>query len=175
MKNLRNAFITLLLLMPAVLFAQNAGYVNKIDFIKAQFSTINNNIRYYKKVVRDDAGQTTEGGEATGYFKDGEIKKITTIYYGETGKASEEYYFFDKKLIFYYSFTQRYEKPFYIGKVKIVSKNEDRYYFDDGSIIKYINKPIKKIAPDELVKTASETQNDVKRLLTLLRHPALAE
>ncbi|MHB8206179.1 hypothetical protein [Mucilaginibacter sp.] len=167
MKNLNKLISLLIIFFSFNACAQNLNK-DKIAFIKAQYTIINHNLSSYQKVTRNDGGQTTEGGEVNLYSAGTEIKKISTVYYGETGKINEEYYFFDNRLIFYYSLEENYKQPISIAPKVIVSKKqESRYYFNDGVLIKYIYNPIKQMSNDEIKKTEIETQTETKRLLSL--------
>ncbi len=161
--------VTLLFFLPVISFAQATPDTGRINFIKAQFASINSHISTYKKVHRDDMGQSTEGGEAMAYFDGKDLKKIVSTMYGETGKGTSEYYFCNKKLIFYYAVTYRYNKPMNVdGGGKIASTYEDRYYFDGNNIFKYINKPQKAISVKELDKEAKEDLAEAARLVKLV-------
>jgi hypothetical protein len=64
-----------------------------ISSIRRNYSEINRNAAKYKKVKKDLSGFSTEGGGLVAYFEGPSIMKITATFYGETGKASEDYYF----------------------------------------------------------------------------------
>jgi hypothetical protein len=169
MRNLTQPLILLLLFFfSGNVFGQNIDK-DKILLIRSQVENINQSLSSYKLITKDDDDQTTEGGEVKGYFSGGEIKRIGAVYYGETGRVRKEYYFANKKLIFYYSFEERYKQPFYTtpGKVIISKKQETRFYFDNGILIKYIYNPIRQMGNGEVRKTEIETQTETKRLLTL--------
>src|ERR1700754_2437260 len=101
MKHIFKNIITLLLLL-LPFFASAQSDTAKINFIKAQYADINSHLKSYRKVAKEDTAETTEGNEVLLYFNGSEIRKIQATYYGETGKAVDEYYFNEKKLIFYY-------------------------------------------------------------------------
>ena len=166
---------TLLLIVAAMFFACNSNSRNKppdnsarINFIRAQFALINKNIKSYKKVDKEDTAETTEGNEVDLYYSRDTIKKISAEYFGETGKSLEEYYFYNNKLIFYYSLATHYKLPFYLTKNPLIaSKNEERYYFNNGAIVKYIYSQGKKIPANEANKTGIETLKEANRLMHL--------
>ena len=140
----------------------------KVNFIKAQFTAINANLKSYKKVVKEDTAQTTEGNEVRLYFKGDTIKKIVAEYYGETGKSLEEYYFFNKKLIFYYFREDHYKVPIYVNSsVKIASTKETRYYLSNGKIFLVKLTPKATVSSFEYNKLSVETQKEAGRLLHL--------
>jgi hypothetical protein len=125
-------------------FSQKPPDTTKINFIKTQYAEINKNLKSYKKIEKTDTAETTEGNEVLLYYKGNEIKKIATTYYGETGKALYEYYFFNKKLIFCYFVDYHYNKPFYItGGGKITSTTEERFYLDNDKVLMVKKRPSK--------------------------------
>lgn len=159
--------IFLLTCLPYLVFAQND--TAKINFIKAQYADINATLKSDKKEVKEDTIESTDGNEVALYFKADTIKKISVVYYGETGKALEEYYFFNKKLIFYYSVEYRYDVPIYVnnGNVKIASKKEKRYYLNDDKIFLVKYSPRETISPAGFTKLSIETRKEADRLLHL--------
>jgi len=140
----------------------------KINFVKAQYAEINNNLAAYKHVVKEDTAKTTEGNEVTEYFKGDEIRKIKVWYYGETGKAIFEYYFFNKKLIFFYTADYGYDKPIYVNRnVKVTSVKEKRYYFNGGKIFTVKYNPPKTGLENELNELSISTKKETIRILGL--------
>src|ERR1700733_16186912 len=100
MKPYHKFIFTLLLILPSALCkVQNSADTAQVNFIKTQYTEINKNLKFYRKVVKTDTAETTEGNEIRLYFNGDEIKKIEALYYGETGKVLNEYYFFNKKLM----------------------------------------------------------------------------
>jgi hypothetical protein len=165
----RIVFTSVLFLSSFFSFAQNSSDIAKINFIKARFAEINNDLKSFKKVIVQDTAETTEGNEVIKYFNGNEIKKINATYYGETGKAIEEYYFFNKKIIFYYGVEYRYDVPIYVnnGHVKVVSIKETRYYFKDDNIFKVKLNPKHTISPTTYIRLSIETQKEGRRLMKL--------
>jgi hypothetical protein len=152
---------------PFLVFAQSD--TAKINFIKAQYANINASLKFDKKVEKEDTSETTEGNEITLYLKGDTIKKISAIYYGETGKTLQEYYFFSKKLIFYYFEEDRYDMPVNAknGGVKVASKKEKRYYFNDRKIFLIKSNPKETVSPTEITKLSAETEKEASRLMRL--------
>jgi len=152
-----------------VALSQDANDTAKINFIKTQFAAINNNLSSFKKVTVEDTAESTEGNEVVKYFSGNEIKKIKAIYLGETGKATDEYYFFNNKLIFYYRAVYRYDVPIYAnnGKVKAKLAEETRYYFNGDRIFLARLNPKREVAPAEYQKLSVETQKEARRMVKL--------
>ncbi len=135
--------VILLILSTAFCFAQNGSDSAQLNFIKTQYGETDKDLKSYRKVLKTDTAETTEGNVIQLYFNGDEIKKIKAIYYGETGKAIKEYYFFNEKLMFCYFVEYKYDVPINAtnGKVKTASKKEKRYYFKDDKIFLVWLKP----------------------------------
>jgi hypothetical protein len=71
--------------------------------------------------------------------------KMVATYLGESGKASEEYYFWDGKLIFVLRTEFRYDKPL---SGKVTAKTENRFYFGNDKLIRWIDENGKQAASD---------------------------
>jgi hypothetical protein len=115
------------------------------------------------KVSEFDAGLlATEGVEAKA-FRDlkGELKLIRTISYGEMGKLLSEYYFQNKQLVFVLVIDQRYNAPMYLDEkaakelgIAPFDSNktvvtEDRYYFNQDRLIRWLDNKKRSIAPTQ--------------------------
>ena len=85
-----------------------------------------NNWESIKKV---DLYQSTEGGEATFYFKDKKLQKVISKNYGETGKEIKEYYLNNDSLMFVYEATYKYNRPMYFDSLKM-QEMKDTAAFD---------------------------------------------
>ncbi len=159
--------ILLLLKLPVAAFAQSIDTAT-INFIKVQHDKINKNLKSYRRLVKTDTAETTEGNEVALFFSGTEIKKITSSYYGETGKKINEYYFFNKKLILNYTVDYHYTVPISVNsRGKSASVKETRYYFKDGKIFIAMLKPISTVTPKEMSRLAISTQEEVQRLINL--------
>jgi len=170
MKTFYISTITLVLLLSSgLIYGQNVGDTSKINFIKAEYAKINGSLKSYRKIIKEDTAESTEGNEISLYFKGDTIKKIKAIYYGETGKALTEYYFFNKRLIFYYFEEDRYDVPINAnnGHVKTASKKEKRYYLNDDEIFMVKLNPKETVSSEGIKELAIDTQKEAYRLLHL--------
>jgi hypothetical protein len=114
----------------------------KVKAIRAKYEQIEKGLKDSRQVKRDLPGESAEGGELTAYFKDRSVEKLSAKFLGETGKALEEYYFWNSELIFVLRVESHYTKPL-SGVVK--TKSEERFYFSDGKLIRWLgdgNKPV---------------------------------
>lgn len=121
-----------------------------ISDIKKQYLEINSNLSKYTKQEKKILGKSTEGGTIVSYFEKYNLKKIIVTQYGEMGKSISEYYY-KNDLIFVLIAEYLYDKPIYYKDIHIVSKNENRYYFFDDSLIKWINKERRVINPNSVL------------------------
>lgn len=116
-----------------------------IETIRQHYASINKNVPLYRRVKKNLSGFSGEGGELLAYFHGPSVMKMVATFFGETGKAVEEYYFWNGKLIFVFSTDNRYDRPL---SGKIVKKTEGRFYFKDDKLIKWIGEEGKEVAPD---------------------------
>ena len=124
--------------------------MNRLALIKQQFAAINAKLTSYKKISKDIFGESAEGGDIVKYYSGTAVKKIKQNFYGETGSLTEEFYYDSGVLIFYYSVQSKYDKPLNIAIPKIIAKPEQRCYFFEGKIIKYIYAPAKTLANKQI-------------------------
>jgi hypothetical protein len=114
--------------------------------IRRRYAAINRSVRKYKKVKKELSGFPLEGGELTAYFNGPRIMKITASYFGESGKATEEYYYWNEKLIFVLRRDYTYDQPM---SGKIVSAQANRFYFDNVRLIRWIDQNRKSKPPGD--------------------------
>jgi hypothetical protein len=115
-----------------------------IQLIRQQYAAINKAVRRYKKVKKELSGFSLEGGELFAYFDGPAIVKIVANHFGEMGRASEEYYYAKGKLIFGFRKDYRYNRPM---SGKVVSTQENRFYFQDDGLVRWINETGKPVSP----------------------------
>ncbi len=106
-----------------------------IATIRSRYATINKNQQRYRKVKKDFSGYSAEGGTMEAYLDGKAVMKIVATHFGESGRAVEEYYYWDGRLIFVYRRDSMYDNP---SSAKVVSTSEDRFYFDNDKLIRWI-------------------------------------
>jgi len=127
----------------------------KIVEIKNNFQRINAIKKWSKKIVKE-LWQSTEGGEATFFYLDNNLEKITETNYGEMGQNLTEYYFANNKLSFIYEKKMNYNRP--ITYVKELNEEiEDGIYFDINK--SEITEVRNYFYDDELIKQISTIKN----------------
>ena len=138
--------ITLTLFLFPVFVQTSAQATDPIAPIRQHYAQINSSAAKYKRVKKELSGFSAEGGELVAYFHGPSVMKMVATYFGESGKASEEYYFWDGKLIFVLRKDHRYNKPL---SGKIISTKEDRFYFSNDKLIRWIDENAKEVATDK--------------------------
>jgi hypothetical protein len=130
-----------------------------IETIRQRYTQINRNAPNYRKVKKNLSGFSAEGGEMIAYFHGPTVMKIVATYFGESGKATEEFYYWDGNLIFVLRKDSRYSKPL---SGKVVATTEDRFYFNNDKLIRWIDEHGKQVAAD----SADYTENQSDHLKT---------
>jgi hypothetical protein len=112
-----------------------SGDAAVIAQIRARFAEIGRESSTYRQTTRRLDGFSLEGGELKGFFRGAELRKLEVRFYGEMGRAREEYYFAGDSLFFVYTVHEAYTEPL-SGKVRVTV--EHRYYFHGGRLIRRI-------------------------------------
>ena len=129
---------------------------SSIQSIRQAYTRINRNTPRYRKVKKDLLGFSVEGGELLAYFDGDSIMKMVARYYGETGRATDEFYFAEGKLIFVFRKEQRYDRPL---SGKVVRNFENRFYFSGEKLIRWIDEGGKQIAATNKAFTEKQSEH----------------
>jgi hypothetical protein len=150
--------------------AANLPATDLISSIRKRYALINKSLPKYRKVKKELSGFSTEGGELAAYFDGKAIVKIATVNQGETGKSVEDFYYWDEKLIFVFRKEDKYDAPF---SGKVTRTTENRFYFSDGKLIRWIDENAKQVAPgaSEYLKKQSDYARASKLLVEGSRSP----
>lgn len=164
MKRTVSIFALLVLTGLSCLAPARAQTEDPIESIRKQYSTINSKVPTYRKVKKNLTGFSAEGGELVAWFHGPSIMKLTATFLGEMGRATEEYYFWNGKLIFVFRQDSNYSKPL---SGKVVSKKENRYYFANDKLIRWIDENGKQAEPtaateSEYLKNSKEFSEGAK-------------
>jgi hypothetical protein len=140
---------TLLLLTIKISLGQSADPM--IKGIRAKYTYIHKNLNSYDTTMTQIWNESTEGGQATAYYDDKELKMIQAIWFGETGKKMIEYYFDQGQLIFAFNQDFFYNRPIYWDQKlskehgdneafdpKKTTVKEDRYYFNNEELFLWL-------------------------------------
>ena len=142
--------------------AAGAPQADPIETIRQHYASINKSVPLYRRVKKSLSGFSGEGGELVAFFHGPSVMKMVATFYGEMGKAVEEYYFWNGQLIFVFRTDNNYDKPL---SGKIIKKTESRFYFKDDKLIKWLEADGKEIGTDsagynekqnEYLKTAKQ-------------------
>lgn len=141
-----------------------------IQPIQQRYATINRNASKYRKVKKELSGFSAEGGELVAYFNGRAIMKIVATYYGESGRAGEEYYYWNEKLIFVFRKEYRYDSPM---SGKVIQTNENRFYFSNDRLIRWVDENAKQIesGASEYQEKQSEYLQNSRQFTKAARSP----
>ena len=103
--------------------------------IRALFAEIERETPAYRRTTHELRGFSLEGGELVGFYRGSELRKLAARHFGETGQATQEYYFSDGRPVFVHVVDSRYDEPL---SGRVVFRTEDRYYFDGGRLIRHV-------------------------------------
>ena len=139
------------------LSSATAQIADPIQTIRQQYASINRNAAKYRKVKKELSGFSAEGGELNAYLSGSSIVKISATFYGEMGRATDEFYYSNDKLIFVFRKQAFYRAPL---SGKVIRTTENRYYFKDEKLLRWIDEDGKQVAT-----TAPEFSQAEARLL----------
>ena len=126
---------------------------DEVPLIRRRYAEIKRRLGRLRRVERDLAGLSAEGGRLVAFFDGDELKALHATFYGETGRALEEYYFDGGRLFFAYTKESRYDKPF--GRV--VAAPENRFYFRDGRLVRWLDPRGRPVPPARADFASRET------------------
>jgi predicted transcriptional regulator len=115
----------------------------KVKAIRIRYDEVEKDLKNCKQVKRAVMDESAEGGELTAYFSGQSLRKLVGIFYGETGKTLEEYYFWDERLFFVLRVDSHYDKP--LSGVT-TRKSEERFYFADDALIRWLDSEKKEVS-----------------------------
>jgi hypothetical protein len=116
-----------------------------VETVRQHYANINQNLARYRRVKKNLSGYSAEGGELVAYFHGPSVMKMVATFLGESGRAVEEYYFWNGQLIFVFHTDNRYDQPL---SGKVVRKTESRFYFNDDKLIRWLDENGKEVSSD---------------------------
>lgn len=166
--------ILVLFTMSIILFQTYAQKTEteKITEIRAWYKEIVSELDSYEKEMIEDSEQSAEGGMIYYYLNGDAIKMIKAEYYGESGNVKFSYYFRKGKLFFMFRERKSYDVPIYVDESGKGTMEEDRFYFYDDVMIRWLDKEKNKvnISSEEfskhemsILKDAYEYYNKLKK------------
>ncbi|MCH2042847.1 MAG: hypothetical protein MK212_01810 [Saprospiraceae bacterium] len=121
---------------------------NIIQSIKNKYRSIVSRCKHdYRKTEKDLYGFSSEGADVKCYYDGNQLRRVYITYYGEMGKAVNDYYIWNDEVFFVYRADYQYNSPITaVGEEGIeafdenkTTVSENRYYFDDGKLIQWID------------------------------------
>lgn len=172
----KKTIVSVMLLLAILTTAQGQTKDATVRDIGEKFRRINSDSGYLIKTLENEQfleHMTDGGGILTGYFKNGQIKKITERVGLSYCIKTFEFYFWDGQLIFVYEKEEDFpyiEATGSLDLTKLELAFEGRYYFDNGKLIETKMKGKKRIADDigtdiakELLAIAKQNMDALKR------------
>ncbi len=158
-----------------VSFAEESAILD----IRNEYKSVRDSLPSMAKHEVNLNGHSTEGGRCiVSKYQTNEIRFIEASFYGETGKSIFEFYLKDGQVFFIFSQIHRYNAPFYFDedrakefgvdpfdpeKTKIF---EDRYYYKNNRLIRWINRDMKKVdINSNQAKEANERVTEVSDIV----------
>jgi hypothetical protein len=146
MKQILAVLIVSLVSSMGLISTSHAQTADPVQSIRQRYATINQRVARYKKIRKELSGFSAEGGQLIAYLDGPAIVKIAATYYGEGGRADEEYYYQDGKLIFVYRMDSTYSRPL---SGKVIRRSENRFYFQNDRLIKWLDENSKAVSDGE--------------------------
>jgi len=140
-----------------------ANITDPIEYIRACFKIINASSYDVYNV------ETGDEGKSLTIYKDGNyVMKIIKDEFYTNGDMLFEYYFWEQELIFVYQKDEQHDLPMYNPNSKVIKTIENRYYFKDRKIIKWLDSNKNEIAKSKFSSKESqilEVYNDYHEYL----------
>lgn len=119
-----------------------------IQSIKNKYRSIVSRSKHdYIETEKDLYGFSSEGADLKCYYDGNQLRRVYIIYYGEMGKAVNDYYIWNDEVFFVYRADYQYNSPIIAVEeegIEAFDENkttvsENRYYFDNGKLIQWID------------------------------------
>ncbi len=146
MKTILSIALLTLISIPVVGTTSRQTASDPIQSIRARYAKINKLLARFKQVKKELSGFSAEGGELVAYLDGPAVAKIVATYFGEGGRSVEEYYYWNGDLIFAFRKEFTYDKPL---SGKVVRTREDRFYFDNNRLVRWIDQKGKPVSESE--------------------------
>ena len=130
--------------------------------IRAHFATIEREVPTYRCRTLELDGFSAEGGELVACYAGDQLRKLTARYYGESGRAEEQFFVWNQQLEFVFRTDDTYTEPL-SGRVQ--HRAEERSYFVDGKLVRWLG-------PGNVPRAveSAEAQEAATGHLTIARH-----
>ena len=101
------------------------------------------------------------------YYDNDKLVLMHCEFYGEMGKLKEDYYYNEGKLFFVFAVRSIYSAPVYTEEKIDITTEENRYYFNNDKMIRWIDSQSVKIlkTSDDFIKEGKKVFDESVRLL----------
>ncbi len=166
-------FLSIISTVFAIPVSTGFSFSQESDFkdIRDQYTEIRNHLNHYQIRKLDVQGESAEGAKLTAYIEDTLIRLIVAEYYGESGKRVIEYYYTNQRVFFILDVIVTYNRPVYYDSLQAAENNdpewhdplkskktEERLYFKNDRMIRWIDKTRQTIMPDSDLYKSKETE-----------------
>ncbi|HEX8848612.1 MAG TPA: hypothetical protein VF761_03680 [Gemmatimonadaceae bacterium] len=103
--------------------------------IRAHFTRIEKEAPTYRCRSLDLDGFSAEGGTVEACYAGQELRRLSASYLGESGRASEKFYFWNDSLEFLFGTVEHYDRPL---SGRVARTEEERLYWDGGNLIRWL-------------------------------------
>ena len=148
------------------LVSATSGDPRVVSAIRGRFGIVERKLPTYDIVEHDLRGFSTEGGTLRGYFDGSQLQKVTARFFGETGRATEEFYFANGEPVFVYRVDERYDRPL---SGRVVRRVATRYYLSRGQILRRVRVPTRSDDDDDPWQSVDELRRDALLLARCAR------
>lgn len=173
--------LTLIVTLSFLLITAGSAEEAAISQIRKEYQSIRKTLPTLKVESADPPEPSTEGGEVKAYRDSkGNIRLIRMELYFESGKEIEEYYYQNNLLIFTLYEEHRYNVPMNVTPEVVreiggqafdprkTSITANRYYFNNGKMIRWIDAEKKEVEINskEFREAEKSVSDSSKKLLT---------
>lgn len=152
-------FLAFLLILLLGIKAQTTEE-DQVKQIREWFANTNNNKVKYDTKSFDMPDQATEGATLTAFYDGNQIVLLEAEYYGESGNFKSYHYFWNGMLFFVFTVREVYSSHIMDPNNKVASKEENRYYFWEGKMIRWLDPQKNKVS-----KTSKIFQTEEKSII----------
>ena len=154
--------LALALLVPIAARADDAALA------RARYAAVDKAAPHATVIKRELQGYSLEGGQLTAYFQNGVPLKMVAQHFGESGKATDEYYFWQGRLFFMLRTSWHYNgslnNPNPPTPIKLIrDKEQERHYFKNGKLWRWIG------FDGKVVESGAEFRNQEENQLAFAR------
>lgn len=117
----------------------------QVTAIRSWFAETNSNLANYIVEEKEVLEESTEGGNLKAYYKEKDLVLLHCEIFGEMGNIKEDYYYHEGKLYFVFAVKTDYSSNVYEEAEITTTVEENRYYFNNDKMIRWLNKDKAKV------------------------------